>query len=114
MAQSLAKRGSGIPVASRWACPGKTCYRFREREEGVLRGRNKFVTYEARIARRGEGACDGRVVEFLPGAELMATWHACGMKVSEILDVFSHGSDHVAFHDLHVVDVIKEFEAGVS
>src|ERR1019366_9833717 len=34
-----------------------------------------------------------------------------GMVVGNVLVVLTDGGDHVAFHNLHVVDVVEQFEA---
>ena len=35
-----------------------------------------------------------------------------GVEMPDILNVLADGADDIAFHDLHVVDVIKQFHAG--
>ena len=33
------------------------------------------------------------------------------MKVGDVLDIVPYGANDIAFHDLHVVDVVKQFDA---
>jgi hypothetical protein len=55
----------------------------------------------------GDGLCDGVPVEFLGLVEFVPAGHAAGVEVADVLDVLADGADHVAFHDLHVVDVVE-------
>ena len=41
----------------------------------------------------------------------MASGNSTGVEVAEPLDVVLNGTDQIAFHDLHVVDVVEKFDA---
>lgn len=45
--------------------------------------------------------------------DLVATRVASGVIVADVLVKLADGADDVAFHDLHVVDVVKELEMWV-
>ena len=62
---------------------------------------------EAFEASVDNGLHDGRVVQFLRLIDLSPSGHAARMIVRKICVVFADGGDDVAFHDLHVVDVIE-------
>ena len=57
------------------------------------------------------GAADPGIVELLRVVQIVASRIAGGVEVADPADVFTEGPDHVAFHDLHVVDVVQEFDA---
>ena len=63
----------------------------------------------------GVGNClsNGGVVEFLSGAQFVTPRDPGGVEVCDMLDVVANGGDDVAFHDLHVVDVIEQLEVRV-
>ena len=60
------------------------------------------------------GSDDGGVIEFLGMVDFVAAGVAAGVVVAEVLVKIADGADDVAFHDLHVVDVVEEFEVGVG
>lgn len=43
----------------------------------------------------------------------MATGDAGSVEMGKIIDVVPNGGDHIPFHDLHVVNVVEEFESRV-
>src|SRR5258708_2067310 len=47
-------------------------------------------------------------LHFLGTVEFMAAGPAAGVKVPDPLDILSDGGDQIAFHDLHVVDVVEQ------
>jgi hypothetical protein len=55
---------------------------------------------------------DAYIIEFLGIVNVVSPWIAGNVKVTDEIDVFSHGPYYVAFHDLHVVDVVKELARG--
>ena len=50
-------------------------------------------------------------LDFLSGVKFVAARNAAGVEVADPIDVFLNGADEVAFHDLHVVDVVEELDA---
>ena len=66
---------------------------------------------EAGEAGVDDGLDDGWVVQFLSVVDLVAAGDAGGVVVGNELVVVTDGGDDVSFHDLHVVDVVEEFEA---
>ena len=56
-------------------------------------------------------ARDGRPVHFLRVVELVAAGDAAGMVVRDVLMVRADRRDQIAFHDLHVVDVVEQLHA---
>src|SRR5690606_9894786 len=51
---------------------------------------------------------DGRIIQFLSFVDLCATGHATSVVVGDVLMVFLNCGHDIAFHDLHVVDIIQE------
>src|SRR4051812_18862823 len=72
--------------------------------------RDELVGHEALEADAGDGPGDGLVVQLLGLVELVAARVAAGVVVAEGVVVLLDRADHVAFHDLHVVDVIEQLE----
>jgi hypothetical protein len=75
-------------------------------------GRDELVGHVAREVEVGQRGGDGAVVEFLAVIQFVAAGHPPGMKVTQEVDVVADGPDHIAFHDLHVIDVIQQFDPG--
>ena len=65
---------------------------------------------EPRIAGFGNGAHDGRVVDLLGLVQVVATGVAGRVEVPYVADVVPDGPDQVAFHDLHVIDVVEQLD----
>ena len=84
---------------------------FAEGGEGVAEG-DELVGYVAGVAGAEDTAHDGGPFYFLGVVELVAAGDSSGVEVAEPLDVFLDGGDEVAFHNLHVVDVVEELDAG--
>src|SRR3954451_6724970 len=76
-----------------------------ERLDRVVGGR-EFVGEIAVEARRDDCAGDGGVVELLRVVDFVAAGDAGCVEVGQVFLIFLNGSDDVAFHDLHVVDVV--------
>src|SRR5207249_6085762 len=72
---------------------------------------SELVRYETLEARVGDGRRDGVPVELLRAVQLVAAGHAPGMEVGDVVPVGADRADHVAFHDLHVVDVVQQLDA---
>ena len=58
-----------------------------------------------------DGLANGRVIEFLSVVDLVSARIAAGMIVAEILVALLDGSNDVAFHDLHVINIVEQFES---
>ena len=58
----------------------------------------------------GDGFSNRWVVNFLGLVDLVAARIASGVVMAEILVVVLDGANDVSFHDLHVVDVVEQFE----
>src|SRR5215510_14382638 len=54
-----------------------------------------------------DGAGHGVVLELLRIVDLMAARHAARVEMADVLGVLPDRADHVAFHDLHVVEVVE-------
>lgn len=64
------------------------------------------------ISRCGDSPHNAPVIEFLVIIKVATTRVARSVEVGDPLDVLLDSSDDIAFHDLHVVDVVKEFDSG--
>ena len=58
-----------------------------------------------------DGLHDRAVLNLLGGADFVAAGNASGVEVAEDADVGADGVDQIAFHNLHVVDVVEQFDA---
>ena len=70
----------------------------------------EFVAEVEIIAGTSNGATDAGVVEFLAIIQVATVGVAGGVEVADPFDVLADGADDIAFHDLHVVDVIEQFD----
>ena len=61
-----------------------------------------------------QGPGNGGVVELLIDPQFVPARDPCGVKVGEIINISADSRDHISLHDLHVVDVIEELEAGMA
>ena len=66
----------------------------------------------ARVGSGGDGSHDRRVVNLLLIVEVLAAGVAGRVEVADAVDVRGDVADEIAFHDLHVVDVVEELEPG--
>ena len=55
---------------------------------------------------------DGGVVEFLAGIKFMSAGHARRVVVADVLVVSLNAANDVTLHDLHVIDIVEQFEMG--
>ena len=53
---------------------------------------------------------NGWIIDLLGMVDFVSTGVTSGVVVSEVLMVVLDRADDIPFHDLHVVDVIEEFE----
>src|SRR5688500_6195629 len=88
---------------------GSEFCRFRQRRARVLR-RDEFlrdITLEPGL---GDRARDCRIVELLRGIYLVPSRHAGSVIVTDVVVIVADGPNDIAFHDLHVVDVVQQLE----
>src|SRR5216110_29135 len=85
-------------------------HRLTQRGERIAGG-DELVRYEPREGGVGDGRCDRAPVQLLGAVQLVAAGHAPGVEVRDPLPVVTDGADDVAFHDLHVIDVVQQPDA---
>src|SRR5258708_4010417 len=73
---------------------------------------DEFVCDEAAKVGGGDAAHHAVPLDFLGGVKFMAAGNAAGVEVADPIDVFLNSADQVAFHDLHMIDVVEELDAG--
>lgn len=81
--------------------------------EGLHRvtGRGIFVGNVTVIAGFGNSSHNGGVVNFLVLIKLVTAGDTCGMYVADVFNVLTYCGNQVAFHNLHVVNVVEHFES---
>jgi len=84
--------------------------RLVERGDGIAFG-PEFVSDIIGVIGGRDCPTNTRVIHFLRVIQVIAARVARGVKVADPFDVFPDRADHIAFHDLHVVDVVKQFDA---
>jgi len=57
---------------------------------------------------------DGGVIEFLCLVDLVSSGDTAGVVMGDVGMVIADGADDVALIDLHMIDVVKQFELGGS
>ena len=70
------------------------------------------MPHKAGVPRGGDGAHQGRVVDFLGVIGVKAPRIAGDMVVPEVCVVLLHRANQVTFHDLHVVGIVEQLDAG--
>jgi len=55
---------------------------------------------------------DSGVVEFLAGIKFMSARHTRCVVVTDVLVVSLNGLNDITLHDLHVIDIVEQFEMG--
>ncbi len=70
--------------------------------------RDKLLSHKACIPAVLDGSYDGRVIEFLGIIQILPSGVARSVDVSNIGAVGADGADRVAFHDLHVVNIVQK------
>src|SRR5438445_11273504 len=73
--------------------------------------RHEFMRHEAGEARIRDGSCNRVVIQLLCVIQLVTTRHAAGMEMSDVGGMLPDRSNDIAFHDLHVVDVVEQLHA---
>src|SRR6266487_1643074 len=99
-------RDSGLGARSY----GASLHGLSQRGEGVAR-RHELVRHVSAEPGVGDGGSDRVPVELLCAVQLVATGHAAGVEVSDEGRVVANRPDDVAFHDLHVIDVVQQLHA---
>src|SRR5882762_7457609 len=84
---------------------------FCERLERIAASRHELVRDIALIVQIRHGGSNCVVVEFLAVVDFMATGNAAGMKMSDPVDVVADRPDHIALHDLHMIDVVQQLHS---
>src|SRR6202158_5472078 len=79
--------------------------------ELIARG-DEFVSDVAAEVCSGDAAHDAVPLNFLGAVEFVAAGNATGVEVGDPIDVFLDGADQVTFHDLHVINVVEQLDAG--
>src|SRR5450631_4509881 len=79
--------------------------------EWVARG-DEFVGNVAFVSGAYDAAHDAIPLDFLSVVEFVPAGNSAGVVVAEPLAVLLNGTDEIAFHYLHVVDVIEQFHVG--
>src|SRR6266571_9023593 len=78
-----------------------------QRDQRIFRG-HEFMRHVTLKPSVGDGPHHAVPPHFLRVIELMPPGHTTGMKVSNPLQVLADRIDEIAFHNLHVVDVIQQ------
>ena len=65
------------------------------------------VSIEAGLGNRFR---NGGIIQLLGPIDLMSPWISTRVVMSKVLMVGLNRADDVPFHDLHVIDVVKQFE----
>src|SRR5690349_16771548 len=86
--------------------------RLRLRYGRIRPRRREFVRHVTRVVQVGDRGGDGAIVELLRAVDLVAARHAAGMEMADPLDVVADRADHIAFHDLHMIDVVQQLYVG--
>src|SRR5262249_830147 len=76
-----------------------------------LTGRNELLAQKTVVAGRQNRFHKRRVIQVLGVVDLVPAGHAAGVVVGDVLLILADGGDHVAFHDLHVIDVVQQPKA---
>src|SRR5256714_4585708 len=83
---------------------------FAQGGEWIARG-DELVCDVASVVGRGDTAHDSVPLYFLSAIKFVAVRNAPGVEVAEPVNIFLNGADQVAFHDLHVIDVVEKLDA---
>src|SRR5712691_4101408 len=85
-------------------------HRLTQRRERIA-GRDELVRHEPREAGVGDGRCHRTPVQLLRAVQLVTPRNAPGVEMGDPILVVTDGADDVAFHDLHVIDVVQQLDA---
>ena len=93
---------SGLDRAQRHGLP--------ERGDGIAFG-DEFLTDEAAKPSGSDGAANRGIVQLLSVVDLVSTRIACCVVVSDVRVMLLNRPDDVAFHHLHVVDIVEQLQS---
>src|SRR6266850_4483751 len=79
---------------------------------GGVAGGDELVGDVAAEVGGGDAAHHAVPLNFLGGVELVAAGNPAGVEVGDPIDVFLDSADEIPFHDLHVIDVVEQLDAG--
>ena len=71
---------------------------------------NKFLTNKTFITGFNDGFHYGRIIQFLSFIDFTATRRTASMDMREIFMILTDILNNVAFHNLHVIYIIKQSE----
>lgn len=81
-----------------------------QRGEAGFLARGEFLAEPAGVADFVEAGANGFVVELLRVIQLVPSGHAGSVEVGDAGVMLANGGDDIAFHDLHVIDVVQQAE----
>src|SRR5690349_12631499 len=81
-----------------------------QRSNFIGLGRNKLLRHKTLVSSFYNSCHDSRVVKFLSIVYFMAARNSSSVIVRNILLILFNGGNDVAFHNLHVIDIIQQFE----
>src|ERR1700679_2746377 len=98
-----------------WPVPRAKSYRanpqrFGKRQKWIAAGGYELVRDVALVVKIRDGGGDGVIVQFLAVVDLMPSGDTAGMKMSDPVDVVADRSDDIALHDLHMINVVQQFQ----
>ena len=72
--------------------------------------RNELMGHEPLVTHIHDGLRDCLVIQLLRLIDFISARITTGVKMADVLQVVLHRANHVAFHDLHVINVVQQFE----
>ena len=78
--------------------------------EGILCSGHIFLSDKTIKSCCLDGLGDGGIVELLRIIEFMPAGNSCGVIMADMLVIGLDGSDDVTLHDLHMIDIVEQFE----
>ena len=85
-------------------------HRLRQRNQRGGVDRQELLADVAFVAGGGDRFHDRRIVEFLAVVEFVAAGNAGRMVMADVFVELTDARDHVSFHDLHVIDIVEQFQ----
>src|SRR5690606_25759996 len=79
-----------------------------QRSQRVTLG-NKLLPHKTGKTSFVNSLHDSRVIQLLCFVNFVSAWYTSRMIMTYILVIFSDSSDDISFHNLHVVNIIKQF-----
>ena len=70
------------------------------------------MPYKTLVSNLDQLLHDGLILDFLVGIEFIPAWITRGMNVGDDILAFANPSDHIAMHDLHMVNIEKNLDVG--